>query len=327
MDEDRLMTTWEAGGEGFGRIASATTPGWTGSRRKVNQDASGVAFGGPALASAVGGEERAGKTPRVVVTVCDGHGEEGEVVSGMVRRVVTASSALARSFEAGSGMSAESAFVSTADVVRRELGSNEAVMSGSTCIQVVLREDGQLVVTNLGDSRAVGAPRDRSLPAVDLSVDQKPDRPDELQRIRAMGGRVTQRRGDVPRVGGLALSRAFGDLAAHAAGVISVPESASFVASDLEFVVVASDGVWDMASSNDVVELVRGMVSAGSSPVDVASELVRRCRVAWLAETSGGYCDDVTAVVWMLPSSSSAPSSSRASNARPTTDVSRRSKL
>jgi protein phosphatase 2C len=78
---------------------------------------------------------------------------------------------------------------------------------GSTAVVAVVSPT-QLVVANAGDSRAVlsraGAP-------VALSVDHKPDRPDELERIQAAGGRVIY--WDGARVlGVLAMSRAIGEL-------------------------------------------------------------------------------------------------------------------
>ncbi|CAM0883539.1 unnamed protein product [Alopecurus aequalis] len=82
---------------------------------------------------------------------------------------------------------------------------------GSTAVVAVVSPT-QLVVANAGDSRAVlsraGAP-------VALSVDHKPDRPDELERIQAAGGRVIY--WDGARVlGVLAMSRAIGEFSLQA---------------------------------------------------------------------------------------------------------------
>ncbi|GAX78937.1 hypothetical protein CEUSTIGMA_g6377.t1 [Chlamydomonas eustigma] len=74
--------------------------------------------------------------------------------------------------------------------------------------------------------------------AVELSLDHKPDRPDERRRVLLSGGRVNRtyssttgkpngpyrvwhRDRDYP---GLAMSRAFGDLSARSAGIICIPE-------------------------------------------------------------------------------------------------------
>ena len=63
---------------------------------------------------------------------------------------------------------------------------------------------GQLWCANTGDCRAVLC---RDGVAIELSQDHKPDRPDELQRIRDNNGQVTRNR----VYGMLAVSRAFGD--------------------------------------------------------------------------------------------------------------------
>ncbi|KAF9614891.1 hypothetical protein IFM89_020988 [Coptis chinensis] len=74
---------------------------------------------------------------------------------------------------------------------------------GSTAVVALLTLD-KIIVANCGDSRAVLSRGGRAIP---LSFDHKPDRPDELARIEAAGGRVIYLNG--ARVQGiLAMSRA-----------------------------------------------------------------------------------------------------------------------
>nr|GMC59097.1 protein phosphatase 2C 37-like [Ipomoea batatas] len=76
---------------------------------------------------------------------------------------------------------------------------------GSTAVVAVVTPE-SIVVSNCGDSRAVLC---RNGVAIPLSIDHKPDRPDEVNRIEAAGGRVIY--WDGPRVlGVLAMSRAIG---------------------------------------------------------------------------------------------------------------------
>uniref|UniRef100_A0A2P2MHS4 PPM-type phosphatase domain-containing protein n=1 Tax=Rhizophora mucronata TaxID=61149 RepID=A0A2P2MHS4_RHIMU len=78
---------------------------------------------------------------------------------------------------------------------------------GGTTAVVALLTPEHIVVANCGDSRAVLC---RGGKAVPLSVDHKPDRPDEHARITAAGGRVIFLNG--ARVEGiLAMSRAIGN--------------------------------------------------------------------------------------------------------------------
>ncbi|CAL9207228.1 unnamed protein product [Musa hybrid cultivar] len=130
----------------------------------------------------------------------------------------------------------------------------ESEIVGSTAV-VALVGVNRVVVANCGDSRAVLS---RGGQAVPLSSDHKPDRPDELARIEAAGGRVIYLNG--ARVHGmLAMSRALGDKYLKPF-VISEPEICVVerTAED-ECLIMASDGLWDVL------------------PNDVACDVARRC--------------------------------------------------
>ncbi|KAF8027819.1 hypothetical protein BT93_E0674 [Corymbia citriodora subsp. variegata] len=91
-----------------------------------------------------------------------------------------------------------------------EVGENGVDSSmrtaGSTAVVAVVGKE-EVVVANCGDSRAVLCRGDVAVP---LSVDHKPDRPDEKERVEAAGGRVIDWNGS--RVlGVLATSRSIGD--------------------------------------------------------------------------------------------------------------------
>ncbi|XP_010454666.1 PREDICTED: probable protein phosphatase 2C 78 [Camelina sativa] len=123
---------------------------------------------------------------------------------------------------------------------------------GSTAVVSVLTPE-KIIVANCGDSRAVLC---RNGKAVALSSDHKPDRPDELDRIEAAGGRVVY--WDGPRVLGiLAMSRAIGDnyLKPY---VISKPEvTVTDRVNEDDFLILASDGLWDVVSNETACSVVR----------------------------------------------------------------------
>ncbi|XP_066358829.1 probable protein phosphatase 2C 48 isoform X2 [Miscanthus floridulus] len=110
----------------------------------------------------------------------------------------------------------------------------DAVQSGCTALSIVKQGD-LMVIANVGDSRAVlgTTSDDGSVAAVQLTVDFKPNLPQEKERIRRCNGqvycladepgvhRVWQPNRESP---GLAMSRAFGDYCVKDCGVISVPE-------------------------------------------------------------------------------------------------------
>ncbi|ESW08852.1 hypothetical protein PHAVU_009G079600 [Phaseolus vulgaris] len=123
---------------------------------------------------------------------------------------------------------------------------------GSTAVVAVICSS-HIVVSNCGDSRAVLC---RGKEPMALSVDHKPNRPDEYARIDAAGGRVIQWNGH--RVFGvLAMSRSIGDRYLKP-WIIPDPE-VKFVprAKDDECLILASDGLWDVMTNEEVCDIAR----------------------------------------------------------------------
>jgi serine/threonine protein phosphatase PrpC len=92
--------------------------------------------------------------------------------------------------------------------------------------------------------------------------------------------------------GGLAVSRAIGDTALESAGVVPQPDviKQSVTALD-KFVVMASDGVWDQLTNDQVVSIA----SQHDDPRVASNAIVKEARRRW--ERSGAYVDDITAMV------------------------------
>ncbi|KAK9067618.1 hypothetical protein SSX86_011729 [Deinandra increscens subsp. villosa] len=93
--------------------------------------------------------------------------------------------------------------------------------------------------------------------AKELTKDHHPDRVDERSRVEASGGYVSGW-GGVSRVnGGLAVSRAIGDLSFKSFGVISVPEVTDWqpLTANDSYLVATSDGVLEKLSPQDVCDL------------------------------------------------------------------------
>uniref|UniRef100_K3YTH0 protein-serine/threonine phosphatase n=1 Tax=Setaria italica TaxID=4555 RepID=K3YTH0_SETIT len=121
---------------------------------------------------------------------------------------------------------------------------------GSTASTAVLVGD-HLYVANVGDSRAVISKAGK---AMALSEDHKPNRIDERKRIENAGGIVIW--AGTWRVGGvLAMSRAFGNRLLKPY-VVAEPEiQEEQVNGELECLVLASDGLWDVVE-NEVITLL-----------------------------------------------------------------------
>uniref|UniRef100_M1DLW0 protein-serine/threonine phosphatase n=1 Tax=Solanum tuberosum TaxID=4113 RepID=M1DLW0_SOLTU len=123
---------------------------------------------------------------------------------------------------------------------------------GSTAI-IAIVTDHAIVIANCGDSRAVLS---RNGNALSVSFDHKPNRRDELARIKAAGGKLVYSRG--LRVQGfLAMSRAIGDSYLKPY-VISEPEF-TFVKRKVndECLILASDGLWDVVSNETACRMAR----------------------------------------------------------------------
>ncbi|KAE8664374.1 Protein phosphatase 2C 16 [Hibiscus syriacus] len=123
---------------------------------------------------------------------------------------------------------------------------------GSTAV-VSLICSSHIVVANCGDSRAVLC---RGKEPMALSVDHKPNREDEYERIEAAGGKVIQWNGH--RVFGvLAMSRSIGDRYLKP-WIIPEPE-VTFVprVKEDECLILASDGLWDVMTNEEACDLAR----------------------------------------------------------------------
>jgi len=180
---------------------------------------------------------------------------------------------------------------------------DELVYQGSTAVCVVLHvaNDGKrtLLTANIGDSRAILCRGDK---AVDLTRDHKPSDEREMERIRAMGEEVEwDPYGQVYRVRDLSLSRAVGDRFAKPV-VTSEPEITTFpvMEDEDEFVVLASDGLWDVMSSQDVVDYVHEIME---TEIEALSQLDKRKNMGKIVANEAlerGTADNVCVLVLWL---------------------------
>ena len=131
--------------------------------------------------------------------------------------------------------------------------------SGSTAITFGIDENDVLHCSWVGDSRAVLEGNGK---VVFATEDHKPDALQEKQRIEAAGGNVYFH--GVPRVNGLAVSRSIGDRRVKAKGqgqIIAVPEYKSYqLTKENNFFVMASDGLWDVMTNEEVVEEIKRLL-------------------------------------------------------------------
>lgn len=132
---------------------------------------------------------------------------------------------------------------------------NEATECGSTCLVVChFQDEGKdfLNIMNTGDSRCVMCRNNLAIP---LTKDHKPDWPDETARITKLGGKI-RKDGSTYRINDLSVSRAFGDKES-CKYVTHCPDIYKYkLTKNDRFIVVACDGLWDVLSSQEVVNFV-----------------------------------------------------------------------
>jgi protein phosphatase PTC2/3 len=273
---------------------------------KINQDRGGVAF------------PYSDKQNTALFAVYDGHGQGGELVAQFSLYHIQKKLRCHPNFNDDLKRAFRETFLAIDEALKDE-PSIEPLYAGSTACVALLR-DNVITLSNVGDSRAVLARRNRkphseaggvtddelqSWTAIPLTDDHNPDRPDEQARILQYGGYVSPppepglsarvwRDASCSQIG-LAMSRSIGDYAVKSVGVIADPEVTTYtLTNDDDFMILASDGVWEFISSNEAVNLVGLHTSKGMSKA--CQILIEEAANKW-HEEEGDYRDDITALV------------------------------
>ncbi|XXG39460.1 hypothetical protein AAC387_Pa01g0414 [Persea americana] len=156
-------------------------------------------------------------------------------------------------------------------------------VSSGTCAATVLLKDGELHVSNVGDCRVVLSRKGIADP---LTKDHRVQREDERVRIESSGGYVNCHSGVWRVQGSLAVSRAIGDVHLKE-WVISEPETNKLrLTPDCEFLIIASDGLWDMVTNQEAVDVVL-----------THKDSIESCRKLVDISSSRGSRDDITVMV------------------------------
>lgn len=262
-----------------------------GATRKINQDRALTVY--PYM----------GDTKHGLMGCFDGHGKQGEKASQFVIENLPKILSEQPDIQHAPAQALKKAFVE----VDKALGKHmDASVSGTTAVCALMGGD-TMWVANAGDSRAIVARRGPkgTLVTHDLTQDQKPDTPQEKERIERMGGRVSPAAADgtPARVWhnfrGLAMARSIGDHNAKAVGVIAEPEVTHYTITEEDaMMIMASDGVWEFLSSQDVCDIAASV--EGGSHAAICDLIVLKAAERW-EEEEGDYRDDITAVVVTFP--------------------------
>ena len=168
--------------------------------------------------------------------------------------------------------------------------------ASGTCVIGILIVGNHCYIINLGDSRAIIGHNQQSNQKVayQMSIDHKANRQDEKERIEKNGGYVAmEREGGIGpyRVyskndegPGLAVSRSLGDIFGHTVGISHIPEVSYKMLEEQDyFILIGSDGIWDVMNSAEVVGYVFEKIEKEITWARqrIVEELVHECRNRW----------------------------------------------
>lgn len=180
-------------------------------------------------------------------------------------------------------------------------------ISGSTAVLLILDNlNNHLYSASVGDSKAIISHHGI---AQELTQDHLPTNPDEYLRIKRAGGFVNHDRVN----GSLAMSRAFGDFIFKQNEDLSAEDQAVSCRPDVfhrpinyqndEFMVLASDGVWEVLEPQAVIDFCRAKLAQKQNIQKVAMDLVDACITDDVMNEEGIGCDNITATIVVFTTS------------------------
>lgn len=206
--------------------------------------------------------------------VFDGHGDDGAKASQYIKKILPD---FINKYKDNFIKDSKATLNQIYDEMADMLCENEEIdtyISGTTAV-IAIFHDNKLIISNVGDSRVVIGIEDDNgnVIAKQMTVDHNCYNKEEYDRIIAKGGRVEALqfgedsfgplrifKGSLPYPG-LVVSRSLGDEVARRLGVISKPDISIIDIDDkLKFCVLATDGVWDGLSNEEVVEIVNANI-------------------------------------------------------------------
>ena len=254
----------------------------------------------------------------IFMAVCDGHGAVGQEISNFLKENLPIDLNHALRNKNKNILTEDISYIITEVFIKEntKLISNEMInsmLSGSTCVSTIYTPL-KLITANVGDSRIILGKfnkNDNQWTSVDLTRDHKPSLPDEEKRIIKKGGRIEPMKDEdnsfigPPRVWlkdqeypGLAMSRSFGDRVAHSVGVSEEPEIKEYYfCEEDKFFVVASDGLFEFISSQNIVEIIKDYY-LNKDIVGCCEYLYELSREKWMKEEE--VVDDITMILVFL---------------------------
>lgn len=190
------------------------------------------------------------------------------------------------------------------------LAAGVPMNTGSTA-SVALMNGPQLLVANIGDSRTILC---RGTTAIEMTMDQKPSRPDEVARISHAKGWVINDR----VIGRLGVARAIGDALYKANPIPFVSARPELTQVHLcthdRFLLLACDGLFDVMTSQAAVDFARQRLNAGMALHEVCRSLAQHA-------INCGSMDNVSVLIVLLDHSCNGATGANNSSGTPTSSA------
>ncbi len=236
--------------------------------------------------------------------VFDGHGLNGENIARHV--AYNLSDSVLRQYAVGSltfPQAVQMGFLLLDAQMRQDpdLMTAGGVVLGGTTACAVWVAGKYLYSGNVGDSRLVLCYNGRAFP---VTSDHKPANQLEAARIERAGHFVRNARVN----GQLAIARAFGDyrfkvrpdLGPHQQSVTALPDVRSVrIDPDLDFLVVATDGVWDSRTNQEVVDFIIERMKAVVPLNEIGRQLIESCKLP-VHPVTGFGSDNMTIIIAII---------------------------
>lgn len=210
-----------------------------------------------------------------IYAVLDGHGPEGHALASRAAHALVSN---IREHLRNSSFSTHNALLAAFAATAELVDSNPAAAVSGTTASVAIIQDDLVTVANIGDSDVVWA-KGRSAEVV--TVRHRANREPEKKRVQNCGAIVEGGYLTDPTAEGeekmIALTRAFGNLDVRNVGVICTPEINEFEWQADDFLILATDGLWDAhggVTPQDAVRVVRRCFDMGETANDAVNELI-----------------------------------------------------
>ena len=261
-----------------------------------------------------------------LIGVCDGHGQEGDKISAFVKEnfPLLFEEALRVRIEQKNGHVNENElyknnqyeieiFEALKNTVNKLFSSELNVYFSGTTFNCIFVFGPNIVICNVGDSRAILSSSNNFKDITKLSRDHKPTDPQEKARLLKRNARIEQSKNEEGEAygpmrvwlqnedqPGLAMTRSIGDIVGAQIGITWKPYVVykQLPSNEEHIIVIGTDGLWDVLSNSEVMTIIKKHWT--SRGIEKASnELLQEAVKRW-SNSQDVLRDDITFIIGFI---------------------------